>query len=64
MFLADWHSWVNDKLGGDRDTIRRVGGGYFTEGLKATFQAVGGDPSLRDARAGADPFIGGLDQLL
>ena len=24
IFLADWHSWINDKLGGDRDTIRRI----------------------------------------
>ena len=56
MFLADWHSWVNDKLGGDRDTIRRVGGGYFTEGLKATFQAVGGDPSKLHFVLGTDLY--------
>src|SRR5262245_37138842 len=24
IFLADWHSWINDKLGGDRETIRRM----------------------------------------
>jgi len=45
IFLADWHSWINDKLGGDRDTIRRIAVGYFAEGLKASFRAVGGDPA-------------------
>ncbi len=45
IFLADWHTWINDKLGGDRETIRRVAMGYFREGFRATFLAVGGDPS-------------------
>ncbi len=45
IFLADWHTWINDKLGGDPDTIRRIGVGYFQEGLKAAFLAVGGDPA-------------------
>src|SRR5437870_12193511 len=38
IFLADWHSWINDKLGGDRETIRRVAVGYFMEGLRAAFR--------------------------
>ncbi len=45
IFLADWHTWINDKLDGDRDVIRRVAVGYFMEGLKASFRCVGGDPS-------------------
>ena len=45
IFLADWHTWINDKLGGDRETIRRVAGGYFREGLRAAFACAGGDPS-------------------
>ncbi|HYM16649.1 MAG TPA: tyrosine--tRNA ligase [Dehalococcoidia bacterium] len=45
IFLADWHSWINDKLGGDPETIRRVAVGYFQEGMKASFRAVGGDPA-------------------
>lgn len=44
IFLADWHSWINDKLGGDREVIKRVAVGYFKEGLKASFKCVGGDP--------------------
>ena len=45
IFLADWHTWINDKLGGDRETIRRVAVGYFKEGMSATFRCVGGDPA-------------------
>lgn len=43
IFLADWHSWINDKLGGDRDVIKEASN-YFKEGLKASLRAVGGDP--------------------
>src|SRR2546423_15273840 len=31
MVPADWHSWVNDQLGGDRDTVRRVRGGQLAQ---------------------------------
>lgn len=44
IFLADWHSWINDKLGGDMDKIRKVAVGYFKEGLKAGLYCVGADP--------------------
>ncbi|MFX0135753.1 MAG: tyrosine--tRNA ligase [Candidatus Hodarchaeota archaeon] len=44
IFLADWHSWINDKLGGDMETIKRVGVGYFKEGMKASLMCVGGNP--------------------
>lgn len=43
IFLADWHSWINDKLGGDRETIKRVAVGYFKEGLKASLECLGGN---------------------
>lgn len=44
IFLADWHSWINDKLGGDMDLIQKVGVPYFKECIKAAFKCVGGDP--------------------
>ncbi len=44
VFLADYHSWLNRKLGGDLDLIRRVGGGYFKEALKMGIRIAGGDP--------------------
>lgn len=44
IFLADWHSWINDKLGGDRETIKKAALGYFKEGLKASLICLGGNP--------------------
>ncbi len=29
ILLADYHSWINEKLGGDLKKIRKVGEGYF-----------------------------------
>lgn len=34
VFLADWHSWINDKLGGKMENIR-VAGEYFKHCFKA-----------------------------
>lgn len=45
IFLADWHSWINDKLGGDMDKIQEFSVGYFKEGLKAGLICVGADPN-------------------
>jgi len=56
IFLADWHSWINDKLGGDRETIKKVAGGYFKEGLKASFKCVGGDPEKLKFVLGTDLY--------
>ncbi|MGH9205462.1 MAG: tyrosine--tRNA ligase, partial [Acidimicrobiales bacterium] len=44
ILLADWHTWINDKLGGDRDLIRRIATGYFTEAFRASLMCVGADP--------------------
>lgn len=43
IFLADYHSWINKKLGGDLSTIRDIAGGYFKEALKCSLKSVGGD---------------------
>ncbi len=40
VFLADWHAWINDKLGGDLDRIT-ASGRY----MEAAFTALGADPS-------------------
>jgi tyrosyl-tRNA synthetase len=45
ILLADWHTWINDKLGGDREVIRRIATGYFTEAMTASLLVVGADPS-------------------
>ncbi|MEM4598925.1 MAG: tyrosine--tRNA ligase [Candidatus Diapherotrites archaeon] len=44
VFLADWHTWINDKLGGNRETIIRIAEGYFKESLIAGIKCNGGDP--------------------
>jgi tyrosyl-tRNA synthetase len=40
VFLADWHAWINDKLGGDLGRIA-ASGRY----MQAAFGALGADPS-------------------
>lgn len=44
IFLADWHSWINDKLGGDMKVIQKVAVNYFKEALIAAYKCVGGNP--------------------
>ena len=44
IFLADWHSWINDKLGGDLEVIQKVAVSYFKEGMKQSIEVMGGDP--------------------
>ncbi len=44
VLLADWHTWINDKLGGNPEVIHRIATGYFTEGMRAGLMCVGGDP--------------------
>jgi tyrosyl-tRNA synthetase len=56
ILLADWHSWINDKLGGDRATIREVALDYFAEGMKASLRCVGGDPDAVSFVLGSDLY--------
>lgn len=56
LFLADWHSWINDKLGGDIDTIQRFAYDYFAEGLKCCLSALGGDPDKLNIVLGSDLY--------
>ena len=56
IFLADWHSWINDKLGGDQEVIREVALGYFKEGLKASLRCVGADPQKVRFVLGSDLY--------
>jgi tyrosyl-tRNA synthetase len=56
IFLADWHTWINDKLGGDREAIKTIAVGYFKEGLKASLAALGGDPDKLEFVLGSDLY--------
>jgi tyrosyl-tRNA synthetase len=40
VFLADWHAWINDKLGGDLGRIRAS-----SRYMQAAFTALGADPA-------------------
>ena len=40
MLLADWHAWINDKLGGNLERI-----GAAARYMQATFEALGADPA-------------------
>jgi tyrosyl-tRNA synthetase len=61
ILLADWHTWINDKLGGDRDVIRHIAIGYFTEAMRASLLAVGADPSRVHFVLGSDLYENNLD---
>jgi len=41
IFLADFHSYLNKKLGGDWQTIRRATNDYFKQGLIASLKCFG-----------------------
>ena len=41
VFLADWHSYINDKLGGDWQTIKKTARAYFQEALIASLKCFG-----------------------
>jgi len=64
IFLADWHSWINDKLGGNLEFIRKVAVGYFKEGLKASLKCVGGNPDKIKFVLGSDLYHNNDDYWL
>ncbi|MBR9681700.1 MAG: tyrosine--tRNA ligase [Candidatus Altiarchaeota archaeon] len=42
IFLADYHTWINNKLGGDLDFIRRVAKEYFGKIASELVELAGG----------------------
>lgn len=56
IFLADWHTWINDKLGGNPEIIKKVAVGYFKEGMKASLKCVGGNPEKLKFILGSDLY--------
>jgi tyrosyl-tRNA synthetase len=56
VLLADWHTWINDKLGGDRDRIRRLAFSYYGEAMKASLLCVGGDPAALRLTLASDVY--------
>lgn len=56
VLLADWHTWMNDKLEGDLEKIKEFAVGYFKEALKASLKCVGGDPAEVNFVLGSDLY--------
>ncbi len=56
IFLADYHSYINEKLSGDMEKIKEVAVGYFKEGLKASLLCVGADPEKVNFALGTELY--------
>lgn len=56
IFLADWHSWINDKLGGDMKVIQEIAVSYFKEAIIAAYKCVGGNPGDLKFVLGSDLY--------
>ena len=54
VWLADWHTWINNKLDGTKETAAQIGRGYFTEAIKAAYLSIGGDPADLEFRLASD----------
>ncbi len=54
VYLADWHTWINDKLGGDHEFIKKVAKEYFEPAMRVSAEIVG-------AKADEIDFIHGSD---
>ncbi|MFA5405737.1 MAG: tyrosine--tRNA ligase [Candidatus Nanoarchaeia archaeon] len=55
IFLPDWHTWINNKLGGDWANIQK-GSEYIKEILTAGLKCVGGDPEKVTFIKGSDVY--------
>ncbi len=56
LFLADWHSWINNKLGGNLEFIQKVGKEFFGQVLLDTIDLVGGDSEKVDIILGSELY--------
>ncbi|MCD6225602.1 tyrosine--tRNA ligase [bacterium] len=58
VFLADWHSFINDKLGGDWQVIKKVALGYFKEALIAALKCFSVSPERVHFVLGSELYEG------
>ncbi len=56
ILLADWHSWINEKLSGDLKKIQKVAGNYFKKALSVSLELVGGNSQKIDFVLGSDLY--------
>ncbi|MFH1095354.1 MAG: tyrosine--tRNA ligase [Candidatus Micrarchaeota archaeon] len=57
IFLADYHAWINGKLGGDLEKIQTVAKGYFKSAMYASLLCAG----LDEEQAGKVRFVLGSE---
>jgi len=60
ILLADFHSYLNNKLGGDWDNIRLATEGYFKQGLIASLKCFGVDENQVEFVTGKDLYTNNL----
>jgi len=56
FFLADWHTWINNKLGGNMELIEQVAKEYFLPALKVSAQIAGADPEKINSNFGSELY--------
>ncbi|MGC8940533.1 MAG: tyrosine--tRNA ligase [Candidatus Nanoarchaeia archaeon] len=44
IFLADYHAWINEKLGGDLDYIKKTAVNFYKDAFKLSLEVAGADP--------------------
>jgi tyrosyl-tRNA synthetase len=54
VWLADWHTAINHKLDGTKETAAKIGSGYFTEAMKSCLLAVGADVDAVEFRLASE----------
>ncbi len=54
IWLADWHTAINNKLDGTKETAAKIGKGYFTEAMKSCLLAVGADADAVEFRLASE----------
>lgn len=62
VWLADWHTAINHKLDGTKETAAQIGKGYFTEAMKACFLSVGADPEKVEFRLASEWYTKDLEK--
>ncbi len=55
IFLADWHAWINNKLGGDWEKIGKAVK-YYRELFKISLKSVGGNPAKLKFTLGSELY--------
>ncbi len=56
IYLADWHTWVNEKLDGTIETASKIAQGYFKNALMKSLECLGGDSSKLNFIMGSDLY--------